>query len=368
MSYDKSKLNTNLDHVPEHIQDEIAFSVQWLIDKSPVDIAMIWLFGSYARGDFINDRRVDKNGMISEYHSDVDILVIIHGENTKASQRKLPALLAQLQDRGELSAPFHLIHESAVRFNSALQQGEYFYQDVVKEGVLLFDDNFEIAKPQKLTYPQRRALSIRYFERFFEKASQFHHLFEYNYQRDQRTEAIYNLHQMTEHLFATYLAAMTLYKPRTHRLFDLRIEVKKLDRHIKNIFPSKKEEDRKDFAFLCDAYIDARYKEDYFVKSEVLDKLVGWVEHFQHWVYTECLKTIDDFVLEENYSAGYTLYYPLMDFESLKVRPLVEDVLVETEAALSNAKKALGHTETKLAKSLARESLLLQRLKDAGLE
>ena len=163
MPYDKSTLNTNTDHIPAPVRDDLAFAKQWILDKSSADIAMIWLFGSYARGDFINDRRVDENGVISEYNSDVDVLVVFHGESSSAKERKLTALLGKLQGRAELSAPFHLIHESSDRFNSALQQGEYFYQDIVKEGVVLWDDNFDLASPQELTNPQRRELSIRYF-------------------------------------------------------------------------------------------------------------------------------------------------------------------------------------------------------------
>ena len=41
------------------------------------------------------------------------------------------------------------------------------------------------------------------------------------------------------------------------------------------------------------------------------------------------MKAIDEFVPEENYSNGYELYYPLMDFEDLKVRPLVEGLLIK---------------------------------------
>ncbi|MBL4794483.1 MAG: hypothetical protein JKY24_03015, partial [Pseudomonadales bacterium] len=42
-----------------------------------------------------------------------------------------------------------------------------------------------------------------------------------------------------------------------------------------------------------------------------------------------CLKAIDAFVPEENFSNGYKLHFPLMDFEDLKVRPLVEDLLIK---------------------------------------
>jgi len=133
------------------------------------------------------------------------------------------------------------------------------------------------------------------------------------------------------------------------------------------------------FAFLCDAYIDARYKEHYSVDTEVLDRLVGWVESFQHWVHAECLQAIDGFVPDANYSEGFEPSYPMMDFEALKVRPLVEDVLVETEDTLVETEGALAETAATLEKERAefaeqnkqaqeREALLRKKLKDAGLE
>jgi len=81
----------------------------------------------------------------------------------------MPGVLMTLQGQTEFSAPFHCIYESGARFESALKRGEYFYQDVISEGMLLFDDDFELPIPQILTPPQRRELSVEYFERFFAK-------------------------------------------------------------------------------------------------------------------------------------------------------------------------------------------------------
>ena len=343
---------------------------------------MILLYGSYARGDYIDECHVLEDGMTSEYRSDVDVLVVIHGKNTNATGRQMPGVLLKLQDQEVLSAPLHCIYESAVRFNSALGRGEYFYQDVITEGMVLYDDNFELTAPQIITPAIRRELSSEYFERFFGKASQFHRIFEYAYQRKLLPEAIYNLHQMTENLFAAYLATITLYKPRTHKLYQLRFAVKKLDRHIRQIFPTTEVQDGKDFGFFSAAYVDSRYKANYVVDPEVMDKLTGWVEAFQHWVYKECLKAIDEFVPEENFSNGYKLHFPLMDFEDLKVRPLVEDLLIKEKIEKDQAlrekelerlakEQALEEKDQALereAKALKENEALRRKLKEAGLD
>ena len=357
MTVDKSTLKTALDHVPEPIQEDLAYTVEWLKENCPFDVAMIWLYGSYARGDYIDEWHVLDDGMISEYRSDVDVLVVIHGEVTDAISDKMPCVLMTLQDQEELSAPLHCIYESAARFNNALSRGEYFYQDVITEGMLLYDDNFELAAPQIITPALRRELSSEYFERFFAKASQFHRMFDCSYLHNFLSEAMHNLHQMTELLFASYLATFTLYKPRTHELHELRSEVKKLDCHIEQIFPSIEEQDTKDFDFLCAAYVDSRYIANYVVQPEVLDRLAAKVQIFQHWVHKECLKAIDEFVPEENYSNGYELYYPLMDFEDFKVKPLIEDLLKESERKLEEVRKKVKRIENEE---------LQRKLNDAG--
>ncbi|MBL4794479.1 MAG: hypothetical protein JKY24_02995 [Pseudomonadales bacterium] len=133
-------------------------------------------------------------------------------------------------------------------------------------------------------------------------------------------------------------------------------------------------QDGKDFGFFSAAYVDSRYKPDYVVEPEVMDKLTGWVEVFQHWVYKECLKAIDEFVPEENFSNGYELHFPLMDSKDLKVRPLVEDLLIKEKIEKDQAlrEKELERLEKEQAlegqaKALKENEALQRKLKDAGL-
>ncbi|MBL4795075.1 MAG: hypothetical protein JKY24_06160 [Pseudomonadales bacterium] len=145
------------------------------------------------------------------------------------------------------------------------------------------------------------------------------------------------------------------------------LEVKKLDRHIRQIFPTTEVQDGKDFGFFSAAYVDSRYKANYVVEPEVMDKLTGWVEAFQHWVYKECLKAIDEFVPEENFSNGYKLHFPLMDFEDLKVRPLVEDLLIEEKIEKDQALREKELERQAKDRALEREGQALKE-KDQALK
>lgn len=380
MAFDKSKLNHSLDHVPAAIQGQIQAALKLIEAEFADQMAMVWLFGSYARGDFINDKRVNEEGMLTEYQSDIDILLILKAPLEKGRTNQNDRILKKLSNQvktfavtlheafsGSSSPSFHLIHETLERFNDALNHSEYFYLDVVNEGVVLLDRDTDMAQPQQMSAEKRREYGIRYFETLFEQITEFQQSFEFHYQRQHKGLAMFTLHQLCEHLFKVYLLVKTHYKPRTHRLWDLRKTVRTLDSEIVNLFPYENEVDKKQFAFLCDAYVDSRYKTEYKVDPLVLDTLADKAQAFQHWVYQQCLITIDEFVKDQPYAKGYQLQHPLLDMNALRETPLPEDVIeeqrVKLDKAQANEARALDQLE---AERLEKEKLL-KRLKDAGL-
>ncbi len=375
MTANKIHLKTSLDHVPQAIQAELEIAVNLIHQVCKKDVAMIWLFGSYARGDYINDRRVDENGVVSEYNSDVDVLVVLRGKESSKKSGLLKKFIGLIEDSPELASTFHVIYETLDCMNKSLNRSEYFYLDVVNEGVVLFDDNVSLAQPQQLSPAQRREMSIDYFERFYQKAIESQQTFEYLYQKGALSAAIFSLHQMTERLFSMYLLVFTHYKPRTHKLYELRSRVATLSPEVKTIFPYETKEDRKQFAFFGDAYIDSRYKPNYEVSPEVLDVLTGWVAKFQRWVHSESMKTIDGFIPEQNYSSSQPLPYNFLDLDTLKTTPLPEVVVLQQEEELKRERsekeeslKREAETQKQLEQEREESARLLKKLRDAGLE
>ncbi len=375
MTAPSPEFNTSLAHVPANIQAELTTAVTLIHQTCKKDVAMIWLFGSYARGDFINDRRVDENGAVSEYNSDVDVLVVLRGKESGKKSNLHKKFIGLIEDSPELTSTFHVIYETLDNLNKSLNRSEYFYLDVVNEGVVLFEDNVKLAQPQQLSPAQRRDISIGYFERFYQKAVESQQTFEYLYQKGALSGAIFSLHQMTERLFSLYLLVTTHYKPRTHKLYELRSRVATLAPEIKTIFPGDAKEDRKHFAFLGDSYIDSRYKPNYDVPLEVLDTLTQWVANFQQWVYQKSLNTIDGFIPEQNYSDSQTLPYRFLDLETLKSTPLPEVLVLKQEEELkqevlrreqAETEKELERKEKEAAQKQLEEAL--KKLRDAGLE
>jgi predicted nucleotidyltransferase len=69
---------TSLDNVPAEAQESIKLVTDLAGRFFTKSLAMVWLFGSYARGEAINDKRVNQEtGTLSEYRSDIDILVVV---------------------------------------------------------------------------------------------------------------------------------------------------------------------------------------------------------------------------------------------------------------------------------------------------
>ena len=400
-----SNYATSLEIVPEAIQVEVGLVVDCVKQMfAEEELAMIWLFGSYTRGEAIRDRRIDPDsGIVSEYHSDVDILVVVYEQDTLDDGQRWVELQEAISRHSQIRSCIHLINESLPNINHALAHSEYFYMDVISEGIVVYNNGTVLAQPEELSPAERRSHSIDYFQRFYKLAYGFQRSLKGHYQLNDLPSAIYSLHQMTEHLFFAYLLVFTHYKPRTHKLRQLKEETALIDPEINNIFliANKADEDR--FKFFDDAYVDSHYLLHYEVEPEALDVLIKQVSTFQRWVVSECLKFIDGLVPEENYSRTYQpignfidlnqlkaqdepqtiIYKQLEELKAAEVREslLIKDRDREREEKQNERIKTLKERQAKEAamnreaNAIAREAKereekerLLKKMRDAGLE
>ena len=103
-----------------------------LKDLDIVKVEIIILFGSYARGDFI-DQDIHQEGHITyEYRSDFDILIIVREEKIASSV----ILWSKLEDKiakSDISTPVNFIVETIKDVNENIHLGRYFFVDIKKE-------------------------------------------------------------------------------------------------------------------------------------------------------------------------------------------------------------------------------------------
>ncbi|MCC8406823.1 MAG: nucleotidyltransferase domain-containing protein [Rickettsia endosymbiont of Sceptobius lativentris] len=120
------------------IQARLNFIVQQILDIAQDKIAMIILYGSFARGDWVRDL---PNG----YHSDTDILIILKKGKYKghAALRLKDKIYTRLKKMGVIKdqiipydSRISIILESIDEVNRQLEIGRYFFTDIKKEGIL----------------------------------------------------------------------------------------------------------------------------------------------------------------------------------------------------------------------------------------
>ena len=127
-------MKTNLSHIPEHKQAELKAIVAALIPKY-AEIEMIILYGSYARGNWVEDKYVE-NGVTYEYKSDYDLLVVL-STNGKANADSFLQSVSQKLEELKLDTPVHPIFHGIEFLNEALREGNYFFGDIKREGIVL---------------------------------------------------------------------------------------------------------------------------------------------------------------------------------------------------------------------------------------
>ena len=277
-------MKTSLSHLPKTKQEQILQIVE--IIKEVAAPEKIILFGSYAKGKYVEHRYTGGDGIIYEYISDYDFLVITKKNtikeyelediiNSKTPQFKIPINLQ--------------IHEIDY-INKGLEFGQYFFADIVKEGILLYDTGkVDFAKLRELSSKEEIEIASRYFDIWFKRQIEFFIDAENAFNRNSFIKAAFELHQATESLYYAILLVFTGYKPKTHNLYKLRKHAKQISEELFLVFPLETNMDEKHlFDLLKSGYIDARYKDDYEITKEELTKLIERVNKMKIIVEKLC--------------------------------------------------------------------------------
>jgi predicted nucleotidyltransferase/HEPN domain-containing protein len=231
----------------------------------------IILFGSYARGDWVEDP-------VGRYFSDYDLLVVVdHEDLTDVPEFWLKTedqLLDMLAQGTRLRTPVSLVYHSLDDVNDKLRLGRYFFSDILRDGIVLFEDpGHQFVEPQPLTPAEALAETQEYFDEWFESASQFIEAVSFHMSRGHLKLAAFNLHQAAERLYQCLFLVRTLYMPKTHSLNRLRSLAEDMEPRLKQVWPSAIKDERQAYARLREAYIKARYSREYRITIEQLEWL-----------------------------------------------------------------------------------------------
>ena len=172
--------------------------------------------------------------------------------------------------------PVTLLVHDIKHVNAEIRVGQYFFGDIINEGVLLYDaGRFTLARPKALNAEERLRLAKQYFGYWFQSASEFWRIAGDCAARGLGPHAAFLLHQAAERYFHAALLVFTGYKPKTHNLAELAERTAPLHPALLGALPRTLPEDEHLFDLLKRAYIEARYSMKYRVTAE---ELVGMRE------------------------------------------------------------------------------------------
>ena len=290
-----TQMKTTLPELSNIKQYELKALVEVILEFYP-NVVMIILFGSYARGDWVEERAED--GVHFEYQSDYDIFVVT--ETPQQTCRIETNLGLENALRRVVKTPISLIVHDIEYFNNRLGEGQYFFLDVKREGICLYDSKRStLTKARKLPPGERKQLAQEDFEFWLESASGFHKGFKFYLVQEELALAAFSLHQVTERLYTAMLLVFTRYKPKSHDLGKLSQLVCGQAPQFLVIFPTGSEEEKRRFKLLRSAYVDARYKKTYTITHEELLWLEERVKVLRALTEKHCTEKIASFTNSE---------------------------------------------------------------------
>jgi predicted nucleotidyltransferase/HEPN domain-containing protein len=298
-------LKTSLEHLPETKRAELAHVVEVLFaefedaikggtvqHKRQGRILKIILFGSYARGDWVDDP-------IGGYVSDYDLLVVVNHEKltdiqdywTKADDH----LMREHAIAKTISAPVNFIVHSYADVNRKLKKGRPFFIDIVRDGIVLYEaPNHPFDHPESLSPAETLNEAQGYFDKWLPSSVAFSSMARHAEREGNRNESAFAFHQATERLYHCLLLVLTLYSPKSHKLNFLRSQCEQLTPELAAAWPRATKFEQRCFELLRRAYVDARYSPHYKINAEELAWIGERVAALTEMVKAVCEKRLRD--------------------------------------------------------------------------
>jgi predicted nucleotidyltransferase/HEPN domain-containing protein len=298
-------MKTSLDHLPaakqrelEHIKNVLMREFEVAIAGGTQDwrrngkILKLILFGSFSRTDWVDE---PQNG----YQSDWDLLIIVNHEKlTDIADYWFVAEDKLLRD-SEVGRPVNIIVHTTAEVDAALSRGRYFWVDIIREGVALYElPGYPLAAPKPPTAADAYRVAKGYFDakqvdirRWLETAD--FQTVQSSHDEGFRKLAAFSLHQATENAYACFLLVRTFYFPRSHNLNFLRSLAEDKDRRLVEAWPRESRLDRRHFELLRRAYVEARYSDAYKITADDLLAIGSAVRTLRKIVETTALEWVE---------------------------------------------------------------------------
>lgn len=296
-------MKSNLDHLPHSKQRELERALEIIFSefddamkrassakKKDGRILKIILFGSYARGGWVDEPHTAKG-----YLSDYDLLVVVNQDQVVDFSTYWYRAEDRIMREAGIRRPVNFIVHTLSDVNDALLKGQYFFSDIIKEGIALYELKGEktFVKPQPPTPEAALAEAKKHYAFWMHKAESALKGVAFYLEEGEFNDAAFLLHQAVERAYITLLLVQTNYSPATHNIRFLSSLAEEQDQRLIDIWPRETKAERRSFELLKRAYVEARYSEHYAITTEELTWLGERAEALRVLVETICNERIE---------------------------------------------------------------------------
>ncbi|WJH38581.1 nucleotidyltransferase and HEPN domain-containing protein (plasmid) [Aliirhizobium terrae] len=301
-------MKSSLDHMPPQKRRELARVLEVLHEefedvlkegtaefKKRGRILKIILFGSYAKGGW-----VDEPFTMKGYRSDFDLLIIVNNRKLCDFATYWYKAADRLIHDKAIRTPVSFIVHSRREVNTYLKEGQYFFSDIRKEGVVLYElDDEPLPEPQPLTPEDQLRVAREHFEERYAEAYAFNSTAKLQLAQIDQGRAIwrklsaFSLHQALEQAYSCVLLTLSNYAPPSHNIKFLRSLAEEQDRRLAEAFPRDQHRERAWFNTLNEAYVKARYSKHYEISDEALVWLAERAQLLLDLVKATCREHLD---------------------------------------------------------------------------
>lgn len=247
-------MKSDLDHLPADKQEELKHILKILFEefdnafatslsdwKRKGRVRNVILFGSYARGDWVDERSIGKG-----YQSDYDLLIVVSHAKLVSYYKLWNGLWERLFHDERIKTPVTFIVHTLDHINKELALGRYFFCDIRRQGIMLYETpGSRLKQPQRLSAQDALKMAKDYSAEWFENLEACLDGARFHLDKGQFKKTAFELHQATEAAYHAFLLTLTNYTPATHNLNALRALAEGMDQRLVEAWPAWYKERRK---------------------------------------------------------------------------------------------------------------------------
>jgi len=291
-------MKKTITYLPPNNQKDLNYLVEETLQRIK-QTEMIILFGSYARNDYVVYDEKFEFGKLQFYVSDYDILVVTSGISDGVAGKVLDNIEVKYYNKTkdpDRQPAVQFITIDMKKLNKELSEGRYFYTQIKKEGIILYDSGkHKLARRRTLNYEEIKQQAEEYYREKFHRANVFLKDAKNNLTDKEYAQSSFHLHQACENYFYAIRLVYTQQNSKQHNLSKLLKSVKAYSSDFVKVFPQDTPEEKRLFELIKAAYVNGRYDPDFVVTKEDIDALVPKVELLRDITQRICEERIEEY-------------------------------------------------------------------------